>query len=153
MRWDDVDLHTGVWTLPKEQMKSKRAHEVPLSLLAIRIIKRCNKLGPYALTTDGVTHVRGFSKMKIEIDKTVVDLNDGNAIDPWTFHDLRRTAATNLAKLKVPPYVIGTVLGHSPQGVTAEHYVWHRFMPEKRVALRRLALHILGIMKAPPTNN
>ena len=31
MTWDEVDLESGLWTLPKERMKAFREHVVPLS--------------------------------------------------------------------------------------------------------------------------
>src|SRR5688500_5791906 len=38
MRWQDVDLERRLWTIPKELNKAGRAHEVPLSDLAIEVL-------------------------------------------------------------------------------------------------------------------
>ena len=35
------------------------------------------------------------------------------AIQPWTLHDLRRTFATNLAALGVPPHITERLLNHA----------------------------------------
>lgn len=37
-RWTEINRHTKVWTVPKERMKSKRAHRVPLSDQAMKIL-------------------------------------------------------------------------------------------------------------------
>jgi integrase len=44
MTWDEVDLESGLWTLPRERMKAFREHVVPLSPRPLRIIRRCAQL-------------------------------------------------------------------------------------------------------------
>ncbi|WP_240939323.1 site-specific integrase [Diaphorobacter sp. HDW4A] len=39
MRWEELDLDAGVWTIPAERMKAGRAHRVPLSTQALAIIE------------------------------------------------------------------------------------------------------------------
>ncbi len=39
MEWDEVDLVNKVWSVPAERMKAKREHRVPLSNIAIDILK------------------------------------------------------------------------------------------------------------------
>ena len=41
MRWRDVDLEAGVWTVPAEVTKSGRAHRVPLPPQAVAILRTC----------------------------------------------------------------------------------------------------------------
>lgn len=38
--WDEIDLDTKVWTIPKERMKGNRVHKVPLSPDAVKLIKK-----------------------------------------------------------------------------------------------------------------
>lgn len=38
--WDEFDLKTGIWTIPKERMKGFREHRVPLSKQARAILER-----------------------------------------------------------------------------------------------------------------
>jgi len=40
MTWAEVNLKTGVWTIPAERMKAKLPHRVPLPKAAIRIIEK-----------------------------------------------------------------------------------------------------------------
>jgi len=37
--WSEIDLKSGIWTIPDERMKSDRTHRVPLSKEAIAILK------------------------------------------------------------------------------------------------------------------
>ena len=37
-KWSEIDLHTGVWTVPAERMKGGREHQVPLSKRALAIL-------------------------------------------------------------------------------------------------------------------
>jgi integrase len=39
-RWAEIDLDKGLWTIPAARMKSARAHAVPLSSIALAVIKR-----------------------------------------------------------------------------------------------------------------
>lgn len=56
-------------------------------------------------------------------------------LEDFTPHDLRRTAATFMAKLGVRPDVIGRVLNHTEQGVTARVYDQYSYRPEVKDAL------------------
>ncbi|MBV8095895.1 MAG: tyrosine-type recombinase/integrase, partial [Acetobacteraceae bacterium] len=38
--WQEIDLGARVWTIPKERMKSGREHRVPLSDVAVSVLKR-----------------------------------------------------------------------------------------------------------------
>ncbi len=40
MRWSEVDMVAGIWTVPASRMKAKRLHRVPLVPEAIRLLRR-----------------------------------------------------------------------------------------------------------------
>lgn len=44
MKWSEVDLASGVWSIPAERMKAKREHVVPLSAQAIELLKGLPKM-------------------------------------------------------------------------------------------------------------
>ncbi len=137
MRWGDVDLEAKLWTLPRELTKSDRAHEVPLSDLAVEIVEGVKRLdwSGYVFASrladrDNDRPVSGFTKPKTRTDKLVEE-----AVDDWRLHDLRRTAATNMARLGIGVGIIGRVLNYaSGRGVTGI-YDRHSYLPEKRRAL------------------
>ena len=146
------NIEGDVRTIPKT--KSGVSNEVPLSPSAITIIKKQPvTLGPYLFTTTGGDRpVAGFSKGKKKLDTAIATLarsDDYAPISPWRFHDLRRTCATALARLQVPPHVIERVLNHSTGETTsgvAGIYNRYGYLNEKRQALEAWANQIDAIV-------
>lgn len=42
--WGEVDMDAGVWTIPAERMKARRAHRVPLSDEAVAVLREAHAL-------------------------------------------------------------------------------------------------------------
>jgi len=133
MRWSDIDLEAATWTLSAAETKSERTHLVPLSAPAVSLLEALPRLGDYVFTTDGETHYKGYSKGKAQLDQFLAAT--GGALEPWTLHDLRRSAATHMVRLGVTETTVARVLNHARQGVTARVYALHSYAPEKRHAL------------------
>lgn len=68
-------------------------------------------------------------------------------VDPFTPHDLRRTMATGLAKLRISDEVIDAVLNHAKQGVVRVYNV-HGYDEEKKAALMDWEKNLLGLVAA-----
>jgi integrase len=68
----------------------------------------------------------------------------GDALPPWTLHDLRRTAVTGMAELGVAPHVVEAVVNHvsGHKGGIAGVYNRATYAAEKREALQRWADHV-----------
>ena len=145
MRWADVEPESKLWTIPREQTKADRAHEVPLSPLALEILEALPRFsGPYIFTTmGGERPVSGFSKGKKGLEEL-------SGLTDWRLHDLRRTGATNMARLGVPGSTIGRVLNHAQRGVTAI-YDRHSYLPEKHHALDIWSSKLASIIR--PTDD
>jgi integrase len=171
MRWSELDLGGRTWTLPKERTKNKRDHEIPLSDAAIRIIEGLPRIGDgkggFVFTTTGATAVSGFSRAKGAVDKAILETTkedaevrgddpaDVRAPDRWTFHDLRRTLATNLQKLGVKLEVTEAVLNHvsgSRAGIVGI-YQRHEYAAEKRAALDAWARRLEAIVTGAEASN
>jgi integrase len=62
---------------------------------------------------------------------------------PWVLHDCRRTAASGMARLGVPPHVVEAVLNHKSGQVRGVAAVYNRYSyaAEKREALALWAEH------------
>jgi integrase len=132
MRWSDLDLDNRVWTIPRERTKSDRLQQVPLSSLAMEVLAETPRLGDYVLSSGvrGDKPVSGFSVAKKRLDAI-------SGLAEWRLHDLRRTAASGMAKLNVPPHIIEKVLNHSTGTVSGVAAVYNRYgyLDEKRDAL------------------
>jgi integrase len=145
-KWSEV--HGDVLEFSAERMKGKQPHVVPLSGQATAIIASLPRIGDYIFGRSPINH---FDRIKREIDAHMGDT------PPWVVHDLRRTVASGLAKLKVPVPVIEKVLAHRSgtfRGIV-QTYQRHDYLDEKRDALRRWADHIaqlVGKIEVPPAN-
>jgi integrase len=145
MTWREVDLDTRLWVIPKERAKNGIAHEVPLSEPAVRVLAGVHRISGsrgLVFTTTGETPVSGFSKIKKRLDAALPDA------PPWVLHDLRRTAASGMARLGVNLPVIEKVLNHTSGsfGGVAGVYQRHQFADEKRAALDAWAAHVEAIV-------
>ncbi len=141
----EIDLAHRLWILPRERTKADRAHEIPLNDLALAILEECPKLGEFVFSTDGTRPVSGWSHGKRALDEKA-------KIDDWHIHDLRRTAATNLAKIGVDRIVISKLLNHSEVGVTGI-YDRHSRDPEKRAAMERWGQRLKAIIDGTDGGN
>jgi integrase len=139
MRWDEIDGDT--WVIPSHRTKSKRPHVVPITDAVRATLDACPTFngGSFVLsTTNGKRPISGFSKAKTESAIAVAD---------WRCHDLRRTAATGMAKSGVMGEIISRILNHAPpSGVTNAHYNKYDYLSEKRHALELWGEAVLGIV-------
>ena len=167
MRWTDLDLEADnpVWTLPREATKADRLHTVPLSPQAVDIINALPRMeGEHVFSTrheqsaDGKPISRpisGFSKAKRILDAEMAEKAERDAPETWRHHDLRRTAASGMARLNVQPHILSRVLNHAPgqsEGVTAI-YNRHHYQDELRHALNKWAAHVERIVANKPADN
>lgn len=134
MHWSELDLDKGIWTIPAKRAKNATSHIVPLTPLAIFILKSVPKFldSDLVFTTTGTSPISGFGRLKERLDVAV-----GLNAEDWRFHDLRRTMATNMAIMRIQPHIIEAVLNHKTgivSGVAAT-YNRHAYFDEKREAL------------------
>lgn len=154
MRWADLDLAAKVWEIPSAAMKAGRAHAVPLSAPVLEIIESLPRIGDYCFATRPDGPIRGYSKFKARLDRLMTPEDgddDAPKVEPWTIHDLRRTAATNMGKLGVSRFIIGRVLAHADRSVT-DRYDRFGYLDEKRDALDRWARRLQAIIEPAPEN-
>ena len=65
MLWDEVDLKAKIWTIPAERMKAKREHRVPLSPIAIEILKNMKREAKSQLVFEGGKSGKPLSDMSL----------------------------------------------------------------------------------------
>lgn len=146
------EIHGSVWHLPSGRTKNGRAHGVPLSGSALEVLNSLDRVaGPdgkvrFFFTTNGATPVSGFHKARGLIAAGMEKAAEKERGEPvtiphWTFHDLRRTAATGMARLGIPVRVTEAVLNHvsGTGGGLVAVYQLHDFADEKCHALEAWA--------------
>jgi integrase len=143
LRLDEIDFHSSTWTLIPPRTKGSRPHVVPLSPLALELIKEARLLpgsGEFifpgrdaASPLDRRAATRAFHRLT-----TALDTIEQSA----TPRDLRRTGATMMTgELNIPRFIVSRVLGHAGDsgGGAAVTGVYDRndYLREKRSALER----------------
>ena len=148
--------------LPADRTKNKRPHMVPISGAvrdALDAIERID--GPAGLyhTTNGRTPLSGFNKGRAYLADRMVEIASDEAEMPveiphWTFHDLRRTAATTMARLGIPVRVTEAVLNHvsGTGGGIVGVYQRHDYADEKRRALESWAQFLSNAINGQGNN-
>lgn len=144
MRWSELDLENRVWHLPSHRTKNGRPHVVPLSPPVIEILENLPRFARSDLvfTTTGKTGVSGWGKV---VDR----LNDEAGVHDWRLHDLRRTAASGMARLSIAPHVIEKVLNHISGTISGVAAVYNRYGydAEKYEALDKWGVFVAGLQE------
>jgi integrase len=149
--WSEVNLKGRLWRLPPERTKNGKASEVPLSAAAIELLQSLPRFanGNYVFTSDGTTPSAGFSRHKRRLDALLPP-----DMPKWTLHDLRRTAASGLARLGVALPTIERLLNHTSgasfRGV-AGIYQRYDFAAEKAKACELWSQYVLGLASKKAT--
>lgn len=141
----EAELAGDTWHLSADRTKNKRPHDVPLSKAARAVlagVERIKSKPGYIFTTTGDTPVSGFSRAHSIIAAKMIEIASEDAGEPveiprWTWHDLRRTMATGLARLGVPVRITEAAINHvsgTGGGIVAV-YQRHDYADEKREAM------------------
>ena len=139
--WRDTDLERAVWTI--RETKNGETHDVMLPRQAVDLLKVRRALHDIFVFPSpmGGRHIaqKALGLAQYEARKETGDEPRADPIEvAWTVHDLRRTAATGLAKLGCPRVVQDRILNHVDGSVSAI-YDRHRYDAEARVWLQKWA--------------
>ncbi|EEZ4023787.1 integrase [Escherichia coli] len=122
--WDEIDFKKWTWTIPSDRMKGSRAHIIYLPKQAQDILiglQMCAGGSGY-LVPGRYNFRKPLSNAALNslIDRTVKIINeDGEHIQGFTVHDMRRTASTLLHEAGYPSDWIEKALAHEQKGVRA----------------------------------
>jgi len=148
--WAEIDLDEGWWTIPAEKAKNGLPHRVPLSAMALDLLKTAKSIaadsnwvfpsprGPLHITPAAVDHALRLGLKTLEMANFVP-------------HDLRRTAASHMASGGTARLVVSKILNHVENGVTAV-YDRHSYDLEKRQALEAWSHKLKAIIEGVETN-
>ncbi len=173
-RLSEFDLdEEKAWVIPGARVKNKVTHKVPLSPLALALIREAQALakeqtspntptgepewlfpsprdnGP--VKPDAVNQALYRVCMPPEDRPKAVRLAKKPAISISNVvpHDLRRTAASGMTALGINRLVVAKVLNHTERSVTAI-YDRHGYDKEKRHALEAWASHLEELLSGKP---
>jgi len=149
MAWSELNLEAGWWELPAERVKNATAHRVPLVGEALSLLQQLQarrkddspwvfpgpRRGPIANPQKWIARVRekcGFG---------------------WRYHDLRRTAISGFASLRVPRLVVSKIANHKERGMTGRVYDRYDYGREKKSALLKWDRHLADMITAEPVSS
>src|SRR5262249_40897548 len=124
MRWFELNFDSAQWEIPGLRTKTNNPHIVPLHRLALAILQSipCRAENVFYTRKTKGSKLHGYGKAKNILDllasnpsmtlREARDLANQHkskyqhliTSKPWRLHDLRRTAATGMAKLKHHPH-------------------------------------------------
>jgi integrase len=139
----EVDAQRRMIHLPGERCKNGFKHDVFLSDLAWEILTE------QRWDARERVFAKGCSPNYLwPIQKTRLDERLGESVEPWVLHDIRRTVATKMGDLGVPPHIVEEVIGHraSKRGAFAP-YNWATYQNEVRVATLRWSDHVQALVE------
>jgi integrase len=145
LRWEEIvgdEIH-----LPASRTKNKRAHVVALSKPAQAILSKVQRVpeSAFVFSVTGYSAISGWSKVKKRLDALM-------GVTDWRIHDLRRTAATGLARAGADLPVIERALNHvsGSFGGIVGVYQQHKYADEVRAAMEAWANLLLAIVEGRP---
>jgi integrase len=162
MRWGEIDLDRGMWSLPGERAKNKRPHAVPLAPIAVSMLESSpRRAGRDYVFGEGKAGFSGWARCKEALDRRIREARAKVAavageraglpqpIAAWRMHDLRRTVATGMAELGVQPHIVEAVLNHRSghKGGVAGVYNRATYGREVGAALALWADHLRSIVE------
>lgn len=139
IQWRDIDLNARTWTIPGERAKNGHEHSVPFSEPALEILQARPRKNEWVFPSPRlhVGHIQNLGKAHQRIEEL--------SGVKFHIHDLRRTAATGMARLGIDRVVIAKVLNHTDRSVTAV-YERHGYDSEKRHALDVWGNHVMRVV-------
>jgi integrase len=155
MRWHEVDLAHGVWTIPATRMKSGREHRTPLSEPAIAVLRDMTQFGsrPDDLVFPSARSSAAISD--VTLTKAVRDAGEHGA----TVHGFRSTFRDWCAEAtNYPRELAEAALAHTLTDKTEAAYqrgdllekrrgmmqAWATFLNREMIAGEVVALHAVG---------
>ncbi len=132
-RWDEFDLKSLLWTIPKERMKMRRSHMVPLSRQAVSLLR--------GLQTDATKSPWVLHGLR-RPDKPLAASSFNRALDSLGYHGrlsahgFRATATTLLGLLGYPDKLVDLQLAHRQRDASRSPYDHARFIASRTLLMQ-----------------
>ena len=140
--WREIKLGSAEWVIPADRTKNKRIHTVPLSPWVVELLETIPHRSGRLFS--GVSQMsRSAKRIRHKMEELA-----SMPVEPWVWHDIRRTVATGLQRLKVKLEVTEAILNHksgSGSGIVGV-YQTHSWAPEKRQALEKWSREVARIV-------
>jgi integrase len=145
LRRSEVNLDTGVMTIPGTRTKNHRQLELPLPPMALEILRSAESAEGREYMFGRRNGMAGWSWLKLALDHRITAAL-GRPLERWTLHDTRRSMRTGLGKLGIPPHIAELAINHARAGIQAV-YDRHSYQPQIKAALASWADHVRAVVE------
>jgi integrase len=149
LRWEEIDLGTGVLTIPGTRTKNHSELKLPLPQAALTILPPRPEDG-HGYVFGRRQGFKAWSYATALLNGRIVGMI-GQQPAAWRLHDARRSVRTGLGRLGVAPHVAELVLNHTKKGMIAV-YDKHRYQGEIATALAMWADHMMAAVEGRVSN-
>jgi integrase len=149
LRWSELNLDTGVLTIPGSRTKNHRTLELTLPPLAMEILRSVARRADHDYVFGGRKGFGAFSYFTHVLNRRIAETE--GAIAEWRLHDLRRTFRSGLGRLGVAPHIAELAINHARRGVEAI-YDRYQYQREIKVALQLWSDHVAAIAEGGKSN-
>ena len=147
-RWDEIDWNREEWHIPKERMKMKRPHVVPLSRQALDVLNELQKLTG---NKEHIFHSPASKSKHISNGTILMALRRMGYAKKMSGHGFRSLASTILNEKGYSPDVIERQLSHEDDDKIRSAYNRAEYLLERKKMMQDYA-DILDGMKAAKNN-
>lgn len=144
-RWDEIDWQREEWNIPKERMKMRRPHLVPLSRQALAILK---ELHAQTGEKEHIFHSPASKSMHISNGTVLMGLRRMGYQNRMTGHGFRTLASTILNEKGYPPDHIERQLAHADNDPIRAAYNRAEYRLERKKMMQEYADWLDGLGKA-----
>ncbi len=90
LRWDELDLSAGWWTLPHEKTKSERAHRAALNATALEVLNALPRVSPWVFPSPLEDEPIRPNAVALALRRARQRNEELGALERFSPHDLRR---------------------------------------------------------------
>jgi len=132
-KWDEIDWDKNEWRVPKERMKMKEEHIVPLSSQALLILNQLNELTGHR---EFIFPSQQNANKPMSENTILYALYRLGYHSRATAHGFRQTASTILNETGFTPDAIERQLAHAERNKIRAAYNKAEYLPERRKMMR-----------------
>ena len=121
--WPEIDLEARTWTIPADRMKMDRAHVVPLSDAAVRLLEALPRNGDlvFGLVRSSLTRLLN-PQTGDKLRPGIIGLKDPKSGEVITAHGFRATFSTWAHEHNWRPEIVEVALAHKNRDKIAAAY-------------------------------
>lgn len=145
MRWDELDFERKLWELSSTRTKNGKPHVVPLSDLAISLVKEMHSddieseyVFPYKNDKDIPMPFRTITRAVSRFCELIEDA-DGNIVHSgfpkFVPKDIRRTVKSRMGEAGITKDIRDRLQNHALHDVSSKHYDRYDYLQPKKDAI------------------